>query len=235
MSDFLQKLYSNRFSNKEIEKKNRLWKCVCSYFEKFLPSVDVAERGVMVDVAAGYCDFINNIQCDWHKVAIDVNPDVQVHAGKEVRVIVDDIKSLPKYFERESVDIFFMSNFLEHISKSDISMLFKMEKELLKPNGEIWILTPNIKYVKGQYWDFFDHITPITEKALIEEACTHGFRVKKCIKKFLPFTTKSKLPQAGWIVKLYLRLMPLSGFFWGKQSFLIFKKRISEGEKKIEN
>ncbi len=223
MSNSLQKLYNTRFSDKEIKRKSELWKAICSYFEKFIPET-VDRQGIIVDVAAGYCDFINNIQCDCQKIAIDANPDIQVYANKNIQVIVDNIKNMSEYFEPESVDIFFMSNFLEHISKADISLLFETEKKLLKSNGEIWILTPNIKYVKGQYWDFFDHITPITEKALIEEACAHDFKVKKCINKFLPFTTKSKLPQAGWIVSLYLRLMPLSGSFFGKQSFLIFKK-----------
>jgi len=168
-------------------------------------------------------------------IAIDANPDVRKYANKGVQVVVDNIKNMSEYIKPESVDIFFMSNFLEHISKADISSLFEMERELLKSKGEIWILTPNIKYVKGQYWDFFDHITPITEKALMEEANAHGFRVKKCIKKFLPFTTKSKLPQAGWIVSLYLRLLPFSGWFFGKQSFLILEREPLREEEQIEN
>ena len=92
------------------------------------------------------------------------------------------------------------------------------------PICEVWILTPNIRYVGGKYWDFYDHITPITEKALIEAGELCGFRVRKCIKKFLPFTTKSRLPKAPWIVRMYLRLMPLSGWFFGEQSFLILQK-----------
>ncbi len=219
----LQRLYNNRFDSKEINRKNQLWKAICSYFEKYLPE-DIQEGGAIVDVAAGYCDFINNIQCKCRKFAIDANPDVQVYANRNIKVIVDNIRNMSEYWEKESVDIFFMSNFLEHISKDEISLLFETEKELLKSGGEVWILTPNIKYVRGQYWDFFDHITPITEKSLIEAASTHGFKVKKCVNKFLPFTTKSKLPQAAWIVRLYLRLMPLSGLLFGKQSFLIFKK-----------
>lgn len=120
--------------------------------------------------------------------------------------------------------MFFMSNFLEHITKKEISDLLKLEYELLIPGGEIWILTPNIRYVGGKYWDFFDHITPITEKAIIEEAKVNRFKTKKCIKKFLPYTTKSKFPTSSLIVRLYLRLMPLSGFLFGQQSFIILSK-----------
>lgn len=227
MDNSLQELYSNRFNGKEIDRKNKLWREICAYLEKFIP----ANMECIVDVAAGYCDFINNIHVNCRKVAMDANPDVQKFAGGGIEAIVDVTNHISQYFEPESVDVFFMSNFLEHISKADISQLFETEWKFLKPKGEIWILTPNIRYVKGEYWDFFDHITPITEKALIEEARVHGFKVKKCIGKFLPFTTKSRLPQAAWLVRLYLRLMPISGWFFGKQSFLILKKDTLGGSK----
>lgn len=65
---------------------------------------------------------------------------------------------------------------------------------------------------------------PVTEKALMETADMCGLKVEKCITKFLPYTTKSALPKAGWIIKMYLRLMPLSGFVFGKQSFIVLSK-----------
>lgn len=117
-----------------------------------------------------------------------------------------------------------MSNFLEHISKDAIRKLLEDEYNLLKKDGKVLILTPNIRYVGGKYWDFYDHITPITEKSLIEEAETIGFHTEKVVKKFLPFTTKSRLPQAQWIVRLYCRLMPVSGWFFGEQSLVLLKK-----------
>ena len=117
-----------------------------------------------------------------------------------------------------------MSNFLEHITKEQIRRLFQDEYDLLREGGQVMILTPNIKYVGEKYWDFFDHITPITDKCLIEEMETLGFKLERNIQRFMPFTTKSKLPQAQWIVRLYLRLMPLSGSFFGEQSLLLFKK-----------
>lgn len=202
------------------ERKKTTFGGVCKYLEKFLPE-DVE---VIVDVAAGYCEFINNIQCGCKKIAIDINPDIKKYAEENIITFTDHILNMEKYLEKNSVSIFFMSNFLEHISKDDIDRLLELEYNLLSKEGEIWILTPNIRYVGEKYWDFYDHITPITEKALIEVASIHGFYVKKCISKFLPFTTKSKLPQTAWIVKLYLLLMPFSGWIFGEQSFLILKK-----------
>lgn len=219
----IQKLYNSRFHSGDKERKSGTWKEICAYLQKYVPE---DKNNVIVDVAAGYCDFINNIVCDHgEKYAIDINPDVERYAGKDVKVIVDDINNLSSAFSGCPVTIFFMSNFLEHITKNEISDLLRCEYGLLEPMGEVWILTPNIRYVGGKYWDFFDHITPITEKAIIEEAEAIGFKVKKCIKRFLPYTTKSRLPQSDWIVRWYLRLMPLSGYFFGEQSFLILSKQ----------
>ena len=205
----VQKLYDIRFQPESKARKVGIWKEICSYLKRFIIS---DKNYTIVDVAAG------------KKYAIDINPDVKKYAKDDVKVIVDDIQNLSLYLEKDSVTIFFMSNFLEHISKAEISNLLNFEYNLLEPGGEVWILTPNIKYVGDKYWDFFDHITPITEKAIIEEAQVIGYGLKKCIKKFLPYTTKSALPTSHWIVKLYLKLMPLSGMFFGEQSFLILKK-----------
>lgn len=215
-----QELYHNRFNDREVQTKKGIWYAVCRYFERYLPD----NTKLIVDVAAGYCEFINNIRCQGDKVAIDVNPDVEKYALPEVKAIIGSINNLSDFFDRESVSIFFMSNFLEHITKKEISELLAREYKLLEPGGQIWILTPNIRYVGGKYWDFYDHITPITEKSIIEAAVMHGYTVKKCIPRFLPFTTKSRLPQAGWIVSLYLKLMPLSGMIFGEQSFIILQK-----------
>ncbi len=217
----MQKLYQTRFQAVERTEKDSVWGGgICSYLENFLPHTTKS----IVDVAAGYCDFINHIGFKCKKYAIDINPDVEKYAADDVKTYVDDITNMSRYFEKGTVSIFFMSNFLEHIRKEDISKLLEQEYDLLEPKGEVWILTPNIRYVGGKYWDFYDHITPITEKALMEAGELCGFHVRKCIKKFLPFTTKSRLPKAPWIVRMYLRLMPVSGWFFGEQSFLILQK-----------
>ena len=224
MREDLKELYRNRFSDVEEKKKNSIWICICKYWQRFINN-KMSGR-ICVDVAAGYCDFINNISLPekFEKYAYDANPDVGNYANDNVNVIVDDICNISKYFNDGSVSLFFLSNFLEHIEKDKIRTLFSDMYNMLSEDGEIWILTPNIKYVGGKYWDFFDHITPITDNSIIELAESIGYNRKKIIKKFLPFTTKSILPQWPWIVSLYLKLMPLSGLFFGEQSFIILKK-----------
>lgn len=221
MSEDIKKLYDVRFSEEERKKKREIWKEICKYINRKLGS----ESGIIVDVAAGYCDFINNYYCaDAQLYAIDLNPDVKIYANDNVEALCGGIEKLEEYFEINTVALFFMSNFLEHITKDEIRKMFESEYRLLKQGGKLLILTPNIKYVGGKFWDYFDHITPITDNAIIELAESMGYKLVKNISRFMPYTTKSKLPQSKWIVALYLKLMPFSGWLCGEQSLIMFEK-----------
>jgi SAM-dependent methyltransferase len=146
-----------------------------------------------------------------------------------VTAIVGTIQDSAEQIGFETVDAVFCSNFLEHLdTKEAISDIFSVTKQLLRKGGRMLILQPNIKYTGGKYWDFFDHKTPLTEDALVECAAIHGFKTVKVIKKFLPYTTKSALPKAPWIISLYIKLMPFSGMIFGEQSFLVFEKPVSD-------
>ena len=224
LSSDLNKLYENRFVNTETDdnqkKRNAIWKVLCNqFFSKF-----ISEKDVVCDVAAGYCEFINNIKAQ-KKYAVDLNPSVKKYASQEIDVINDNVFNLSNYLKDKNVSVFFVSNFLEHLnSKQDVCNLINKLTALLIPGGKILILQPNIRLVGGAYWDFIDHKTQLTEKALIEVAEMNNLKVSNCITRFLPYTTKSALPKNAKLVSLYLKLMPFSGYFFGKQSFLVFEK-----------
>ena len=59
------------------------------------------------------------------------------------------------------------------------------------------MLQPNIRLTGAAYWDFIDHKVALTERSLVEAAELCGFETERLIKRFLPYTTKSRLPQAG--------------------------------------
>lgn len=72
----LKELYDNRFSNVD-RKRNAIWRILCtSFFQKFIP-----ESHAVVDIAAGRCEFINNIKAA-EKYAFDLNPAVTEFAAK---------------------------------------------------------------------------------------------------------------------------------------------------------
>jgi hypothetical protein len=91
---------------------------------------------------------------------------------------------------------------------------------MLKVGGKILILQPNIYYVKEKYWFFIDHKTPMTHESLVEALEIVGFNISLLKKKFLPYTTKSSVPQNDFLIKTYLRL-PILQWIFGKQTFIV--------------
>lgn len=85
------------------------------------------------------------------------------------------------------------------------------------------ILQPNVRLLPGAYWDFFDHHTPLTERCLVEAVTMLEMNVERVIARFLPYTTKSLLPQSPALVRLYLRAPP-AWWLLGKQSFVLATK-----------
>lgn len=216
-----QKIYSNRFPDKEVlENRNKLWKILCTHF--FQRYID--KESLVVDIASGYCEFINNIESG-EKIAFDINPDFKRFTRNDVLTVNDSFFKLGNYLQGKKADVIFASNIFEHLdSREQVIHAMQVCYENLKKGGRLLILQPNIKYVKDAYWDFIDHKVALTDKSLIEAAMMAHLKLKINYPKFLPYTTKSKYPQYFWLVWLYLKLMPFSGFFLGKQSFLIFEK-----------
>ncbi|MFH0777467.1 MAG: methyltransferase domain-containing protein, partial [Candidatus Eisenbacteria bacterium] len=102
-------LYRKRFPPQEQARKYLLWKVLCrDFFQKY-----VSKDSAVLDIGAGYCEFINHISCK-KKIAIDVNTDTIEHAGEGVRVIIGPSEDLSA-IEDASLDVVFASNFFEHL------------------------------------------------------------------------------------------------------------------------
>ncbi len=209
----VQTIYHRRFADM-LEFRRRMWDVLCrEFFQRHVPA-----DATVVEIGAGYCEFINHIRAG-RKIAVDLNPDTQVHAGSDVTVVTSStarIDALPD----GTADVVFASNFLEHLTRDDILATLREVRRLLKPGGRFLILQPNIRYCKEDYWQFFDHITPLCERSLTEALETTGFEVTYCLGRFLPFTTQGRLPNSIGLLKLYLKLRPAWRIF-GQQSFFI--------------
>jgi SAM-dependent methyltransferase len=217
MKENLSSIYKNRFKENIVD-KNRIWKILCrDFFQKFIHSEDT-----VLDIAAGYGEFLNNINAG-KKIAVDLNEDIRKFVKSDVEVIISDCRNIVS-LESGSVDTIFISNFLEHLNSTDeVIQVLRECHRLLKSGGKILILQPNIYYVKEKYWFFIDHKIPLTHESLIEALEICGFNIEYMRKKFLPYSTKSSLPQSDIFVKIYLKVPFLQSIF-GKQSFVIGKK-----------
>ncbi|MFP3041968.1 hypothetical protein LQZ19_09115 [Treponema primitia] len=214
----LQVLYDNRFKA-NAKSKQKIWDVLCKhFFQRFIP-----EESCVLDIAAGNCEFINYIKAH-EKIAFDRNSDIYRYADQDVRAINDNFFNMGKYIKK-NIDIIFASNLLEHLdSKEQVLAAIKLCYDYLVYGGKLLILQPNIKYVKGAYWDFIDHKIPLTEKSLIEAGQLCGFSVSYVIARFLPYTTKSRMPQHPLLVFLYLKI-PFIRLLLGQQSFVVLEKQ----------
>lgn len=213
----VQTIYQRRFADM-LAFRRRMWDVLCrEFFQQYVPT-----DATVVEIGAGYCEFINQIRAG-QKIAVDLNPDTRVHAGPDVTVITSSTARVEALADR-TTDIVFASNFLEHLSREDILATLHEVHRLLKPGGRFLILQPNIRYCKEDYWQFFDHITPLCERSLTEALETTGFEVVYCLGRFLPFTTQGRLPNSIGLLKLYLKLRPAWRIF-GQQSFFIATPR----------
>jgi SAM-dependent methyltransferase len=215
----LKALYGDRFGA-EADQRQDIWQVLCSrFFQKWIPA-----DAVVLDLAAGHCEFINNIKAG-RRIAVDLNPDVAERAADGVETYTlrsDDLSAIAD----ASVDRVFISNFFEHISREVILATLREVHRVLKPNGLLLLLQPNIRFVPRDYWRFFDHITPVDDRAMIEAFHQTDYDVVKNIPRFLPFTTKGRLPSGPAVVRLYLAL-PFVWKLFGAQAFMVARSRPS--------
>jgi len=215
----LDRLYAARFPEAERDARVQLWRTLCdAFFARYVPP-----GGTVLDLGAGYCDFINQIRAG-RRIAVDLNPETPAAAAPGVEVHSLPLPALGTAVAAGSVDLAFASNVFEHLRSPDALLdVLAAVRTALRPGGRLVILQPNVRLVGGRFWDFFDHTLPLTEKGMAEAVTLAGFRVTECRARFLPYTTKSRLPQASFLVRLYLAFPPAQ-WLLGKQMLVVAER-----------
>lgn len=213
----LPALYTTRYTGIAQSTKDAIWGVLCRHFlQRFVPS-----GSTVLDIGCGHCEFINTIKA-FKKYAIDIDPRVKQYAHQDVTVFVQDAHRLPRKLHN-SIDVVFMGCVLEHLpSKDAIIVLLGEIKRVLRPGGRLLILNPNIRFTTSEYWDYFDHLTPVSDRSMVEVLEALGFDIEVCLPRFVPNTLKDALPKSPLLVRLYLALPFLFPIF-GKQMFIAAK------------
>jgi dolichol-phosphate mannosyltransferase len=218
----VKQLYRNRFDEADRARKARVWAVL--YRRVFARWIHA--DNTVVDLGAGFCEFINAASAK-RRVAVDLNPDTRSFAAAGVEVVSASASNL-SFLKDASVDVVFSSNFLEHLAdKEEVSRVIREVLRVLKDGGTLILLGPNVRLIPGVYWDFFDHHVPLSDRSLCELLAITGFELMHVEPRFLPYTTRSALPQAPWLVALYLAIRPLSSVILGKQFLVIARKLAS--------
>ena len=214
----VQEIYRHRFSEGDRRAKARVWRVLVErFFQRWVGANDV-----VLDMGCGYGEFLNHLQCG-RRIGVDLNPDSsgQLHVGIEFHR--QGICSLD-FLEAGDVDVVFTSNVLEHLEgKAEVEQAMREAWRVLRPGGRLIAMGPNLRFLPGEYWDFWDHRVPLTDRSMVELLETIGFGIERCWAKFLPYTTRSRLPQWPILVRMYLGL-PVVWRVLGKQFLIIARK-----------
>jgi SAM-dependent methyltransferase len=215
----LDSLYATRFPEADRDAKDAIWQVLCRhFFQRYVGRADV-----VVDIGAGFGEFLRHIECG-RRIAVDIErlSGRRLPAGTEE--VLSPSHQLAQRIPASSVDVVFCSNFFEHLPDKAIFLATLAQiRTVLRPGGRLLALQPNIRFVGGAYWDFVDHHLPLTDRTLVEACESLGFEIQEVIPRFLPYTTRSALPQSPWLVRLYLAVRPVWRLL-GKQTWFVAKK-----------
>jgi SAM-dependent methyltransferase len=207
-------LYRTRFEQTGLDRRDRVWRVLCRhYFDRLIP-----KDATVLDLACGYGEFINNISAG-RKFAVDLNPDAARRLIPGITFFnapATDLSSIG----HGVADVVFTSNFLEHLrDKKECDTVLAAVRDVLKPGGKFIVMGPNIRYTYREYWDFYDHYLPLSDRSLAEGLGIAGFRIEQSIARVMPYTMNNNTPTHDLLIRAYL-MLPIVWKLLGKQ-FLV--------------
>ena len=213
----LDELYRDRFDDREHRAKERIWPAIVEYLQRF-----VDPDAPVLDVACDRGYFIRHVRAR-ERWASDVR-DVTADLGPGIRFVQVDGLQLASTAPTDYFGTVFMSNYLEHLPGPDaVVRQLEVAARLLRPGGRVIVLQPNVRFVGGSYWDFIDHRVALTDRSLAEAGALAGLRAVRVIPRFLPYSTKGRLPLRAALVRMYLRV-PLAWRVLGRQTLYVAER-----------
>ncbi len=213
----LDELYQARFSEAERRAKWGLWRVIGGYLQRW---VNPAQP--VLDIAAGEGYFIGSVHGS-ERWATDIR-DLGGAMPPGVRFVRASGLDLLEHLPSRHFGTVFMSNYLEHLADgSQVIDQLRVAHDLLRDGGRVVVLQPNIRFAGPAYWDFIDHHVALTERSLVEAGERAGLRTVHLIPRFLPYTTKGRLPSGAVLARLYLKV-PFAWRFMGGQILYVAER-----------
>jgi ubiquinone/menaquinone biosynthesis C-methylase UbiE len=189
--------YDARF--KFDPKRRVVWNEIVAYLSNHIPS-----KGTVVDLGAGYCDFINAVNAK-RRIAIDISDESAHYCHPEVEFLRSSVLDL-SVLSDSSIDVVHASNLLEHFNDDDLEKLIAEIYRILSPSGKLILLQPNYRLAYKYYFDDYTHKKVWTHVSLRDFLTANKFKAVKDYTKFLPFSMKSSgsLPVFPFVIRAYL-------------------------------
>jgi len=213
----LRRIYRARFDASRAY-RDRIWQVlIADFFQQFIQSEDR-----VLDLGCGYGEFIRNIRCG-ARWGMDLNPEAPAHVGPDVTFLAQDCAARWPLADG-SLEVVFTSNLFEHLpDKAALGRTLDEIQRCLAPGGRLIAMGPNIKFLPGRYWDFWDHYVPLTEASLSEALTTRGFAMQRIEGRFLPYTIARGPRYPAIFLRAYLRL-PWAWRLFGQQFLIVAQK-----------
>jgi SAM-dependent methyltransferase len=210
----LPELYEARFDEREVSAKDAVWREIVRFLQRYIDP-----DAPLLDLACDRGHFVRWVSAR-ERWATDIR-DMHAALPDDVRFVQSSGLDLAAALPAAHFGTIFMSNYLEHLDSSDAVIdQLRIAAALLRPGGRVMVLQPNIRLVGPRYWDFIDHRVALTERSLLEAAELAGLRTIDLVTRFLPYSTKGRLPTAPALVRAYLAFRP-AWWLLGKQTLYV--------------
>lgn len=213
----LSRQYERRFAA-QAAYRERVWRVlVGTVFQEYVPA-----GGAVLELGCGWGEFINHVRAV-RRIGMDLNPESRARLHNGIEFLHQDCTA-PWPLAEGTLDAIFTSNFFEHLpDKASLGRTLAQAFRSLKRGGRLICLGPNIRFLHGAYWDFWDHYVPLTDKSLVEVLELTGFVIERAVPRFLPYTMSRERNPPLWTLTLYLRL-PFVWPLFGKQFLVVARK-----------
>ena len=212
----LRRQYALRFGDK-AEYRRRVWSALVRYFGRWIP-----RDSTVLDVGCGWGEFINAVQAR-KRIGMDLNPESARRLEPGIDFLQQDCSSRWQV-PPSSLDVVFSSNFFEHLpDKDSLGRTLAEAHRSLRTGGRLICMGPNIRYLPGAYWDFWDHYLPLTHLSMSEGLQLAGFSIESAVARFLPYSMSQGSEPPVALLRLYLRL-PIVWPLFGRQFLIVAVK-----------